>query len=77
MPNQLMTMLMNQLKARNPQVFQMVEQARKNNSNPMDMFKQITNNYKPEQLNSLFDRAKQLGVPEEYIKELRNGINTK
>ena len=55
----------------------MVEQARKNNSDPMDMFKQITSNYKPEQLNSLFDRAKQLGVPDDYIKELRNGINTK
>ena len=77
MPNQLMTMLMNQLKMRNPQVFQMVEQARKNNSDPMDMFRQITSNYKPEQLNSLFDRAKQLGVPDDYIKELRNGINAK
>ena len=65
------------MKARNPQVFQMVEQARKNNSDPMDMFRQITSNYKPEQLNSLFDRAKQLGVPEEYINQVKDGINTK
>lgn len=55
----------------------MVEQARKNNSNPMEMFKQITNNYQPEQLDSLFERAKQLGVPEEYIKQVKDGINTK
>ncbi len=55
----------------------MVEQARKNNSDPMDMFRQITSNYKPEQLNSLFDRAKQLGVPEEYINQVKDGINTK
>ena len=65
------------MKAKNPQVFQMVEQARKNNGNPLDMFKQITNNYKPEQLNMLFDRAKQMGVPEEYINQVKNGINAK
>ena len=58
-------------------MFQLVDQARKNNSNPMDMFKQLTSNYNPQQLNSLFERAKQMGVPEEYIKELQNGINTK
>lgn len=40
----------------------------------MEMFKQITNNYKPEQLESLFDRAKRIGVPEEYIKQVKNGI---
>lgn len=55
----------------------MVEQARKNNSDPMQMFKQLTSNYKPEQLNSLFERAKQMGVPEDYIKQLQDGINTK
>lgn len=58
-------------------MFQMVEQARKNNSDPMDMFRQITSNYKPEQMTALFDRAKQLGVPEDYIKELKSGINAK
>jgi len=65
------------MKAKNPQLFQMVEQARKNNGNPMDMFKEVTKNYKPEQLNSLFDRAKQIGVPEEYITQVKNGINAK
>ena len=58
-------------------MYQFLEQARKNNSDPMDMFRQITSNYKPEQLNSLFDRAKQLGVPEEYINQVKDGINTK
>lgn len=65
------------MKAKNPQVFQMVEQARKNNGDPLNMFKQITSNYKPEQLNVLFDRAKQMGVPEEYINQVKNGINAK
>lgn len=58
-------------------MFQLIEQARKNNTNPMDMFKQVTSNYNPQQLNSLFERAKQMGVPEDYIKELQCGINTK
>ena len=62
------------MKMKNPQVFQVIEQARKNNGNPMEMFKQITNGYKPEQLNSLFDRAKQMGIPEEYIKQVKEGI---
>lgn len=58
-------------------MYQFLEQARKNNSNPMEIFKQITNNYQPEQLNNLFERAKQLGVPEEYINQVKDGINTK
>ena len=60
----------------NPKVFQVVEQARRSNGNPVEMFRQITNGYKPEQLDSLFNRAKQMGVPEEYINQVR-GINTK
>ena len=62
------------MKMKNPQVFQVIEQARKNNGNPMEMFKQITNGYKPEQLNNLFDRAKQMGIPEEYINQVKEGI---
>lgn len=65
------------MKAKNPQIFQMVEQARKNNGNPIDMFKQITSNYKPEQLDILFNRAKQMGVPEEYITQVKQGISAK
>lgn len=64
------------MKMKNPQMFQVVEQARKNNGDPMEMFKQITNGYKPEQLEGIFNRAKQMGVPEEYINRFR-GINTK
>ena len=65
------------MKINNPQLFQVVEQARKNNGDPLAMFKQLTNQYKPEQLNLLFDRAKQMGIPEEYINQVKNGINAK
>ena len=59
---------------KNPQVFQMVEQARRSNGNPIELFKQVTNGYSSEQLNGIFSRAKQMGVPEEYINQLKNGI---
>ena len=59
----------------NPKLFQVVEQARKNNGDPLEMFKQITNGYDTKQLDILFDKAKQIGVPEEYINQVKNGIN--
>lgn len=64
------------MKAKNPQVFQVVEQARKSNGDPLAMFKQITSNYKQEQLDELFNKAIQIGIPEEYINQVK-GINTK
>lgn len=62
---------------KNPQIFQVINQARKNNSDPMGMFKEITKDYKQEQLDSLFNRAMQMGVPEEYISQVKSGINAK
>ena len=58
-------------------MFQMIEQARKNNGNPVDLFKQVTNKYTPEQLDNLFSKAKQMGVPDEYINQIKDGISTK
>lgn len=61
---------------RNPQAFQLVEQARKSNGNPQELFKQVTNGYTPEQMTALFNKAKQFGVSDEYIKQIQGGINT-
>lgn len=59
-------------------MFQVVEQARNNNSNPMDLLKQVTNGYTPEQMSNLFARAKQIGVPDNVLEQIQNnGINTK
>ena len=58
-------------------MFQVVEQARQNNSNPMDLFKQVTSGYSTEQMDNLFNRARQLGVPDDVLKSIQNnGINT-
>lgn len=59
------------MKAKNPQVFQFLEQAQKNQSNPQEIFKEITKNYKPEQMNALFDKAKQFGIGDDVIDKLK------
>ena len=71
MQNQLLQMMMNQLKAKNPQVFKLVEQARQNQSNPEEIFKQITGQYTPEQKQALFERAKQFGIGDDIINKLK------
>jgi len=68
---------MNQLQQRNPQMFQVLNQIRTNNGNPMQLFKQITGKYTPEQMNNLFNRAQQMGVPKEVLENLKKDINTK
>ena len=66
MQNPLIQMMMNQL------------QARSNGGNPMELFKKVTNGYSSEQMNNLFTKAKQFGVPEDVIEQLQNnGIDTK
>ena len=59
------------MKVRNPQMFQFLEQARKNNSNPQEIFKEITKNYKPEQMNNIFKQAKQFGISDDVINQLK------
>ena len=74
----MMNILLNQLKMKNPQMASQIQNMISNGGNPMDLFKQITNGYSPEKMNSLFDRAKQFGVPNDVIEKLQNnGVNTK
>ena len=75
--NQAIQIMMNQLKARNPQIFQMIEQARINQNNPIEVFKQVTSKYSTEQMDSFYKQAKNMGFSDELINEVKNGINTK
>lgn len=60
------------MKAKNPQMYQMVSQARQNQNNPMEMFKQITKDYTPEQMNSFYSQAEKMGVPLELIEQVKS-----
>ena len=77
MQNQMIAMLMNQLKAKNPQAFQTVNQAIKNQSNPMELLKQVTSNYDSKTKEAFFNQAKQMGFGEDLLKQVQDGINTK
>ena len=58
-------------------MFQMLEKAQQSKSNPMELFKQVTNKYTPEQMQNLMNTAKQYGVPDDVIKQINSGINAK
>ena len=53
-------------------MYQMVSQARQNQNNPMEMFKQITKDYTPEQMNSFYNQAEKMGVPLELIEQVKS-----
>lgn len=71
MQGQLIQMLMNQLKAKNPQMFQLVEEARRNQKNPKDLFREITSKNSPEQMQSFYKQAEQLGFSPDLLNELK------
>ena len=71
MQNQIIQMIMNQLKARNPQLFKLLEQKRQQNSDPEQLFKELTNSYTPSQKEALFNRARQFGIGDDVIDKLK------
>ena len=58
-------------------MYQKFEQLRQSNGDPMQLYKQVTNNFSPEQMQGFTNFAKQFGFSEEQINQLNNGINTK
>ena len=67
---------MNQLKAKNPQMFQRIEQLRQNQSNPIEIFKQVTNGYSNDQMNNFYNQARNMGFSDDLINQLKNGVDT-
>lgn len=52
-------------------MFQFLNQAQKNKSNPEELFKEVTKNYKPEQMENIFNRARQFGIGDDIINKLK------
>ena len=52
-------------------MFQLINQAQKNQKNPKELFKEITKNYKPEQIENIFNQARQFGIDDNIINELK------
>lgn len=59
-------------------MYQMLEQVSQNQSNPMNLLKQVTANYTPEQMQNFYRVAQYMGFPNEVLSEVQNqmGINT-
>lgn len=62
---------MNQLRARNPQMFQMINQAKNSGANPKDFMKQVMNGATPEQMQNVLTQASNLGVPKEILSQIQ------
>lgn len=62
---------MGQLKMRNPQAFQTVEKAMQNQSNPIDLFRQITEKNTPEQMEAFYKKVEQMGFSPDVINQLK------
>lgn len=63
---------MTQLQARNPQMFNMISQARNNGENPQNILKQMMGNATPEQTQRVFNQARNMGVPDSFLNQLQN-----
>ena len=63
---------MHQLQARNPQAFQMINQARNSGTNPQEFIKQMMNGVTPEQMQNVLTQAKNMGVPDEILNRVQN-----
>lgn len=59
---------MNQMKAKNPQMFHKIEQLMENKENPQELLKQITGNYTPEQKTQFKNYLKGFGITDEQLK---------
>lgn len=66
--------LLNQIKIKNPQMFNKINEMMKNN-NPQDMLNQLTSNYTPEQMNNFIKYANGFGITNEQLNKY--GINSK
>ena len=63
---------MNQLQAKNPQGFQMVNQMMNSGGNPQQLLHQLVGKSSPQQLQGIMQQAKQFGVPDDILSQLQN-----
>lgn len=69
----IIQMLMNQIKMKNPKMFNQVEDMMKNN-NPQDVLNKIMSGYTPEQKQQFIKYANGFGISNEQLKQY--GINS-
>ena len=68
----LMGQLQNQLKAKNPQMFQQFQSMAKGQNNPQELLNQMMSKYSPEQRQDFIKFANGFGINEEQINKYIN-----
>ena len=66
----MLNLLLNQLKAKNPQMFNQVQSMINNKENPQELLKKITGNYTPEQKTQFKNYLKGFGITDEQLKDI-------
>ena len=69
----IMQILMNQLKMRNPQIFQQFKNLQKSQNDPREFLDQMTSKYTPDQMQKFREYAKGFGFTDEQLNNY--GIN--
>lgn len=63
---------MQQLQTRNPQAFQMLNQARNSGTNPQQFLKQIMSNSNNQDIQQVLQMGRQFGIPDEVLTQIQN-----
>lgn len=71
-PMSIIQTLMSQMKVKNPQGYQLVNNLMQNNGNPETMIQQMFKNSTTEQRQKILNQAKNYGVPTEILAKLQN-----
>ncbi len=67
-PTQILAnQLLNQMKAKNPQIFQQFQNFQKNQNDPQKIIKDMTSKYTPEQVQSFRQYANGFGISNEQL----------
>ena len=77
MKNMLIQSMLGKLKTANPKGFSMVQSMMQSGNNPMPLLKNLLGGMSPEQLDGFFSTAKQMGISDADIQQVRDGINAK
>ena len=70
--NPLIQTLLNQLKSKNANGYNMFNNIMQNGGNPEAILKQMMGNMKPEQRQQVLNQAKGYGVPENILAKIQN-----
>lgn len=68
----LQTILLNQMRAKNPEGYKAVIEAQSKGTSPQQLVREMMQKASPEQIQQMVSQAQSIGVPDSVIQELQN-----